>query len=104
MRSSGTRTSTNGTPGQRWIWEPGGFGVFDPGINAFSIATGFSPAACSSNRPSSFSRKRPDADRRRDRLRQPGSRRPARCSLDWRRSEGEEWTIAVATERRHAVG
>ena len=21
-------------PGQEWIWEPGGFGVFDPGINA----------------------------------------------------------------------
>jgi predicted dehydrogenase len=26
-------------PGQEWIWQPGGFGVFDPGINAFSIAT-----------------------------------------------------------------
>lgn len=25
--------------GQRWIWQPGGFGVFDPGINAFSILT-----------------------------------------------------------------
>jgi D-galactose 1-dehydrogenase len=24
-------------PGQQWIWEPGGFGVFDPGINALSI-------------------------------------------------------------------
>jgi len=26
-------------PGQRWIWEPGGFGVFDPGINALSLLT-----------------------------------------------------------------
>lgn len=26
-------------PGQQWIWEAGGFGVFDPGINALSIAT-----------------------------------------------------------------
>jgi D-galactose 1-dehydrogenase len=26
-------------PGQDWIWEPGGFGVFDPGINALSILT-----------------------------------------------------------------
>lgn len=26
-------------PGQEWIWEEGGFGVFDPGINALSIAT-----------------------------------------------------------------
>jgi D-galactose 1-dehydrogenase len=26
-------------PGQAWIFEPGGFGVFDPGINALSILT-----------------------------------------------------------------
>jgi len=27
-------------PGQTWIWQPGGLGVFDPGINALSIVTG----------------------------------------------------------------
>jgi len=26
-------------PGQAWIWEPGGLGVFDPGINALSVVT-----------------------------------------------------------------
>jgi predicted dehydrogenase len=26
-------------PGQEWIWQTGGFGVFDPGINALSILT-----------------------------------------------------------------
>lgn len=31
-------------PGQRWIWRPGGFGVFDPGINALSILTCILPA------------------------------------------------------------
>lgn len=30
-------------PGQEWIWRPGGLGVFDPGINAFSILTGILP-------------------------------------------------------------
>lgn len=30
-------------PGQRWLWEPGGFGVFDPGINALSVATKILP-------------------------------------------------------------
>ena len=30
-------------PGQDWIWEPGGLGVFDPGINALSIATALLP-------------------------------------------------------------
>jgi len=30
-------------PGQAWIWRAGGFGVFDPGINALSIATRILP-------------------------------------------------------------
>lgn len=30
-------------PGQTWIWEPGGLGVFDPGINALSILTRILP-------------------------------------------------------------
>lgn len=30
-------------PGQAWIWEPGGLGVFDPGINALSILTRILP-------------------------------------------------------------
>jgi D-galactose 1-dehydrogenase len=32
-------------PGQTWIWEPGGMGVFDPGINALSILTATLPKA-----------------------------------------------------------
>jgi D-galactose 1-dehydrogenase len=30
-------------PRQAWIWEPGGLGVFDPGINALSILTRILP-------------------------------------------------------------
>src|SRR6185436_15980877 len=30
---------------QDWIWKAGGFGVFDPGINALSIATHIMPRA-----------------------------------------------------------
>ncbi|PHP66727.1 D-galactose 1-dehydrogenase [Zhengella mangrovi] len=30
-------------PGQKWIWEAGGLGVFDPGINALSIVTEILP-------------------------------------------------------------
>ena len=32
-------------PGQSWLWEAGGFGVFDPGINAVSILTHIVPEA-----------------------------------------------------------
>jgi D-galactose 1-dehydrogenase len=31
-------------PGQDWVFEPGGMGVFDPGINALSILTAILPA------------------------------------------------------------
>ncbi len=30
-------------PGQKWIWQAGGLGVFDPGINALSIVTEILP-------------------------------------------------------------
>ena len=32
-------------PGQAWIWQPGGLGVFDPGINALSIVNPSAGAA-----------------------------------------------------------
>ena len=32
-------------PGQRWLWQAGGLGVFDPGINAFSILTALLPTS-----------------------------------------------------------
>jgi D-galactose 1-dehydrogenase len=32
-------------PGQKWIWEAGGLGVFDPGINALSILTHIIPSS-----------------------------------------------------------
>ena len=86
-------------PGQRWIWQPGGFGVFDPGINAFSIASLVFPGAlfvreaallfpAGSHTPIA-------ADIRFD---SPAASGELSCSLDWRHSAGEEWTIAIATE------
>jgi D-galactose 1-dehydrogenase len=85
-------------PGQQWIWQAGGFGVFDPGINALSITTKIFPGSlfvqsaelqvpANAQTPIAadivFSS--PEADGR------------LHASLDWRRSEGEEWTIAVET-------
>ncbi len=85
-------------PGQQWIWDPGGFGVFDPGINAFSIATRIFPGSLfvrdavlrvptGAQTPiaAEITFASPEADG------------PLTASLDWRRTEGEEWTIAVRT-------
>ena len=85
-------------PGQQWIWQPGGFGVFDPGINAFSIATKIFPGG--------LFVKSADLSVPRDAqtpiaaevvFSSPEADGPLTASLDWRRSEGEEWTVTVET-------
>jgi predicted dehydrogenase len=85
-------------PGQRWIWEPGGFGVFDPGINALSIATKIFPGGLfvqSAELKVPSNAQTPIAA---DILfSSPQAEGELHASLDWRRSEGEEWTIAVET-------
>ena len=85
-------------PGQAWIWEPGGFGVFDPGINAFSIATAIFPGALFVRDASlTFPENAQTPIAAEVTLSSPQADGPLTASLDWRRSEGEEWTIAVET-------
>ena len=53
-------------PGQDWVFEPGGMGVFDPGINALSILTEILPAPVHLTAATlEFPCKPPDPDRRR---------------------------------------
>ncbi len=82
-------------PGQAWIWAPGGFGVFDPGINALSIATAILPmplivTAAELSFPAN--RQAPIAAT----LEFAGG--DFRAEMDWRHSEGECWTIGIETE------
>jgi D-galactose 1-dehydrogenase len=85
-------------PGQAWIWEAGGFGVFDPGINALSIATAIYPGSlfiAGAKMAVSEGAQTPIAAE--IVFESPTSTGPLTCSLDWRRSEGEEWTIRART-------
>jgi D-galactose 1-dehydrogenase len=87
-------------PGQEWIWAPGGFGVFDPGINALSIATRILPERL-------FVREA--------RLFVPANRQaPIAASIafaddgfaaafDWRHTDDEEWTIRIETQEGAVV-
>ena len=83
-------------PGQQWVWQPGGFGVFDPGINAFSIATKIFPGGLfvkSARLSIPENAQTPiavDVD-----LSSPQADGPLTASLDWRRRADEEWTITV---------
>jgi D-galactose 1-dehydrogenase len=85
-------------PGQQWIWEPGGFGVFDPGINAFSIATKIFPGGLFVRSAELSVPKNAQTPIAADIVfSSPEADGPLTASLDWRRSEDEEWTIAVET-------
>jgi D-galactose 1-dehydrogenase len=81
-------------PGQEWIWGPGGFGVFDPGINAFSIASRILPSRLFVREATLVfpeNRQTPIAAR----IAFAGG---FEADLDWRYEEGERWTIKVETE------
>ena len=85
-------------PGQQWIWEAGGFGVFDPGINAFSIATAIFPGGLFvGDAKLSIPKGAQTPIAAEIRFESPDSKGQLSCSLDWRRTEGEEWTVAVRT-------
>ena len=91
-------------PGQTWIWEAGGFGVFDPGINALSIACRIFPgplfvreAALSVPENLAmpiaadlcFSSPVADGD--------------LSARFDWREENDEIWTIAIKTSEGLAL-
>ena len=85
-------------PGQKWIWEPGGFGVFDPGINALSIATRIFPGTLVVDTAELFvpaNAHTPIAAEMR--FSSPEADGPLSASFDWRKTDGEEWTIDLTT-------
>ena len=82
-------------PGQPWIWEAGGFGVFDPGINALSILTEILPApvhltAASLEFPSN--RQTPIGAK----LTFSGH---VTADFDWRQTGPQTWDIEVETDQ-----
>ena len=91
-------------PGQRWIWEPGGFGVFDPGINAFSIVTKIFPGALFvQSADLSFPENAETPIAAEIDFASEVAEGPLHASLDFRRTEDEAWTIDIRTTDGHAV-
>jgi D-galactose 1-dehydrogenase len=85
-------------PGQQWIWAPGGFGVFDPGINALSIATKIFPGALIVREAELFfpeNRQTPIAAS--IRFASPAADGEVTAEFDWRYTEGEAWSIEIET-------
>ena len=81
-------------PGQEWVFEPGGMGVFDPGINALSILTQILPmpvhlTAADLTFPAN--RQTPIAAR----LTFSGG---ITADFDWRQTGPQTWDIEVSTD------
>jgi D-galactose 1-dehydrogenase len=85
-------------PGQHWIFEAGGFGVFDPGINAFSVITKIFPGAVfvrSAELQVPGNAQAPIAAK--IELASPAADGSLSVSFDFRWSDEEEWTIDIET-------
>lgn len=80
-------------PGQDWVFEPGGMGVFDPGINALSILTAILP------RPVHVTRAVLEYPENRDtpiaaQITFSGN---VSADFDWRQTGPQTWDIEVET-------
>ncbi|MEI4471286.1 Gfo/Idh/MocA family oxidoreductase [Frigidibacter sp. MR17.24] len=85
-------------PGQEWIWQPGGLGVFDPGINALSILTRILPEpvhALSARLEVPENRQAPIAAAV---AMTTASGAPVAARFDWRQTGPQTWDIRVATD------
>jgi len=88
-------------PGQEWIWAPGGFGVFDPTINALSILTKILPGplfvtAAELITPSN--RETPIAGKVTFRSPAAVSGASLTAEVDWRQTGPQSWNIDIETE------
>ena len=88
-------------PGQDWVWQPGGFGVFDPGINALSIFSKIMPFPVfvdSAHLKFPSNRQTPvDAEI----VFKSGQKHQPKMSagFNWLETQGEIWTISIETEK-----
>ena len=84
-------------PGQDWLWRPGGFGVFDPGINALSILTQLMSGGY---QVSSAVFEVPEAAQTPIAARLKLERRAAQIDvdLDFRETGDETWSIRLLTD------
>jgi len=88
-------------PGQDWVWEPGGFGVCDPGINALSIFTKIMPFPVfveSAKLKFPSNRQTPVDVELVFKSSQPHQPKLT-AGFNWLEESGEIWTLAIETEK-----
>lgn len=90
-------------PGQAWIWEPGGLGVFDPGINALSIVTRILPEKFHLTRSDLIFPANRAAPIAASLAFETDSGVPVAAEFDWRQTGPQTWDIRIETEEGPVV-
>jgi predicted dehydrogenase len=85
-------------PGQTWIWQPGGFGVFDPGINAISILTRIIPEPFFAREARLYTPSNCQAPIAATVLFGTDSGAEIRAELDFRHTGTQTWDIDIETD------
>ena len=85
-------------PGQDWIWQPGGFGVFDPGINALSIVTHILPRPVFVTGADLYFPEGRDAPIAARLALTDAEGTPVHAEFDWRQQGEQTWSIEVDTD------
>ncbi|GIT87344.1 Gfo/Idh/MocA family protein [Roseobacter sp. OBYS 0001] len=90
-------------PGQDWIWEAGGLGVFDPGINALSVLTAILPEPVHLQKATlSFPANR-DTPVAVDLTFEPLGGAPITAAFDWLEQGPPKWNIHIDTDAGNAI-
>lgn len=84
-------------PNQAWIWQAGGLGVFDPGINALSIITHILPHALFLTKATLEFPENRDAPIAADLHFSDVTQTPVHAEFDWRQTGKQSWDIVAET-------
>jgi D-galactose 1-dehydrogenase len=85
-------------PGQAWIWQAGGLGVFDPGINALSILTEIMPSRVFVTGATLETPSNHQAPIAAQVKMQDSFDAPIEARFDWRQTGDQTWDIEVVTD------
>lgn len=86
-------------PNQEWIWQAGGLGVFDPGINALSIVTEILPERVFLSGASLEFPDNREAPIAADLHFQSAGELRVHAEFDWRQTGKQSWDILVETAK-----
>lgn len=90
-------------PGQDWIWDAGGLGVFDPGINALSVLTAILPHAVHVSAADLYFPSNRDTPIAADLTFHDPTGATVTAEFDWLEQGPPQWTVDIETREGRAT-